>query len=515
MRKKSIKAKESKNRKYSDKNRRTTIRSWNSEQKKTKTKFKEGQITEIIDLDEIEHSRSIVNTKTKENSRKKYYKNEEEDNIIDLDSEIVIHLSENESNNNNKNPKRSSQKKENFIGVKKVEKKINGEIDLFNSLSSASNMKKIVCCPQFLSSKKIYEDLNGFQSENGKIDIEDNNHYSYSDFNQFLQKKRKNYKSVEKYDNFDDKRVEFLKKPNFKEQIFSLDEFDSYEIKSDKENEKEKKDRSRSHDEKVKKYLEEKDEKYISPELGILYHLIEEYDIEKVVDSIYKSDIPPKSKLDKCIKGLKDMYGENKLIIMIIKSMICQIKDNIKGIFQSKKRSSSFSSKKKIMKEDGKIKIEKKIKEKYIDNSSNINSDENIPIIIINDDEDLDAIKEKKDSEKNNDDEKDGRAIAIEHHYNKGKDGNIYIYEVSCLLGKIVVFHCLDKRCSSVGTLDLETKKFIRREEHSLKHCEHNYIINYDKTKKRYEIFKEIIDKKYMDAQIFREGKSIIVRYYE
>ena len=39
------------------------------------------------------------------------------------------------------------------------------------------------------------------------------------------------------------------------------------------------------------------------------------------------------------IKGLKDMYGENKLIIMIIKSLIFFIKENLNDIFPDKKRS--------------------------------------------------------------------------------------------------------------------------------------------------------------------------------
>ena len=274
--------------------------------------------------------------------------------------------------------------------------------------------------------------------------------------------------------------------------------------------------------------------KYLRPELGMLYYFIEEYGIENVVDSIYKSEKLPKNKLDSCIKGMKDMYGENKLIIMIIKSLIFFIKENLNDIFPDKKR--AFSTKEN---KDNKYNIEN---DDISDNISLIsnknnqqikindslfekNNENNLIEILDDDDNDIymnkdnndeinenKNIKNEKNSENNDILERNEKVLSIESHYNKGIDGNIYKYEVGFLIGKLVVFHCYDNKCNSSGVFDLETKKFKIQKEHNLKYSEHNYINKYGKNID--SIFEEMINNNYLDCQIYKEGKSIIVRFY-
>jgi hypothetical protein len=465
--------------------------------------------SEIVELIQLESNRHIGKSKNKEIEEKKSNKDKKKiaeiENIIiclDMEPEKVINLSESESNSidSNDNSKISSKKKkkEKFIGINEKFREI------CNNFSPSLKMKKKSKCPEFLSSKKIYEDLNDDESNNGIRGKIENDKVYLSESNYFLNKKRNNDK-INKIEEKFDESCEKIKKYKF-EQKNSSKFFSSENV------DKEKDSRSKSCDKICKK--SRKEQKYVSPELGIFYYLIGEYGIDKVVDSIYKSDNPPRNKLDICLKGIKEMYGENKLIMMIIKSMISSMKEKINGIFPSKKRTSSSHSKKTDYHNEN---YKKKIEDIYSEEISNLN----IPVIFLNDDDeeeennnkDKKIINSIKDLEKNKD-EKEERRIAIETHYNKGKGGNVYKYAINCLLGKIVVFHCFDKGCNSVGTLDLETKKFRIQEEHNLKHCEHNYVINFNKEKDD-EIFQEILDKNYLDAQIFREGKNMIVRYYE
>ena len=220
---------------------------------------------------------------------------------------------------------------------------------------------------------------------------------------------------------------------------------------------------------------------------------------------------------------MKEMYGENKLIIMIIKSLIFFIKENLNEIFPDKKR--SFSTK-----------VNKLYDINYDNSSMNSNlinkqhnnnnvilieekeeKNENNLIEIVDDDDndDINEIYEnqniKIEKEKNYF-ERNEKVLSIESHYNKGIDGNIYKYEVGFFIGKLVVFNCFDNKCNSTGIFDLETKIFKIQKEHNLNYSEHNYIYNCEK--KSDSIFKEMIDNNYLDSQVYKEGKSMIVRFY-
>ena len=63
-----------------------------------------------------------------------------------------------------------------------------------------------------------------------------------------------------------------------------------------------------------------------------------------------------------------------------------------------------------------------------------------------------------------------------------------------------------------MGIYEIESRKFSVSKKHSLKHGEHEYIINYDKDGDN--VFKELIDKEKSEAQVFKENGERIVKYY-
>ena len=250
----------------------------------------------------------------------------------------------------------------------------------------------------------------------------------------------------------------------------------------------------------VKNILSKK-EKYnkkdiLIPEIEMLYNFIKQYEIEKAINSKYNPKNFPNNKFDTCLKDIREIYGDNKLIILLIKSLISLLKDNM----ANKNKNKEIFSIKNILNNSIILKDDE-------NNKEGIN--ENNPIKII-DDIDNNEINEKNIN--NNFEIRNDKVVSIESHYNKNKDGKLYKYEVGFLSGKCVIFHCFDRRCISYGILDLETKKFRVEKEHNLMHSEHNFIVKNEKN--NYMIFKEMIEKNYLDSQVYKEGKNTIVRFY-
>ena len=207
---------------------------------------------------------------------------------------------------------------------------------------------------------------------------------------------------------------------------------------------------------------------------------MEEYGIENVIDSIYdeyEENKNQKDNLDLCLQVIKQIYGENKLIVMIIQASIFMMKTDSNEL---KKNNYELISQDKDEKDE----------HKRID----INAQNNIKFENTN-------ISEKKE-----------KSISIISHYNRYKDNKIYKYRIGQLLGIFVIFYCFDRKCESIGIFNLETKSFRLKKKHSLKHSKHDYIINYDKNQDY--ILKEMIEKNYCDCQIFKEDEVMIVRYY-
>ena len=108
---------------------------------------------------------------------------------------------------------------------------------------------------------------------------------------------------------------------------------------------------------------------------------------------------------------------------------------------------------------------------------------------------------------------KEKKPTSIGSHYHKDVDGLIYKYQVYQLDGKgNALFKCYDDKCSSEGTYDLDSRKFGVNIKHSLKHQEHDYIINYDKGEDN--VFKEMSKLNKNDAQVFKEGNERTVKIY-
>lgn len=221
---------------------------------------------------------------------------------------------------------------------------------------------------------------------------------------------------------------------------------------------------------------------YLSSELCLFYFLVEEYGIENVIDSIYdksEGNKNQKNNLELCLQVIKQIYGENKLIVMAIQASIFIVKTNSNEIFLKKNNY-------------GLINQDKDEKDVY--KSIDINS------------------HYSRKFENKNICEKNEKSISIISHYNRYKDNKIYKYRIGHLLGKFVIFYCFDRKCESIGIFNLETKSFRLKKKHNLKHSKHDYIINYDKNQEY--ILKEMIEKNYCDCQIFKEDEVMIVRYY-
>ena len=217
---------------------------------------------------------------------------------------------------------------------------------------------------------------------------------------------------------------------------------------------------------------------YLSPDFCLFYFLVEEYGIENVIDSIYESEKNKNSKnnIDICLQVIKHIYGENKLLAMVVQAVIFIMKNYSNKIFL-KNNFNGFINQ--VEDKNRNIDIKNDISNKF---------------------------------EKINISENNEKSISIISHYNRYKDKKIYKYRIGQLLGKFVIFYCFDRKCESIGIYNLENKSFKLKKKHNLRHSQHDYIINYSKIQDN--IMEEMIEKNYCDCQIFKEDQVMIVRYY-
>ena len=282
----------------------------------------------------------------------------------------------------------------------------------------------------------------------------------------------------------------------------------------------------------IKMDIDEKDgeKTYYTPELAVLDQLITEYGFERVLESLCKSKLNQKKKLDSCLQGLKNSCSNDRLTFLLIKMLFSYFDE--KFDVPNKKRSISaikhnnikneveLSNKSKIIKniyeysvmdhyDDGnpievneekinELKDKIKNKNNCVDNNNNNNSKE----------DKNDKIDEKKGEKKSV-----KKMMSIGSHYNKADDGNVYKYQVASLDGKgNAIFKCYDDKCNGTGIYNLETRKFSVTKIHNLPHAEHDYIKSSDKDGDN--VFKDIIDKEKNDAQVFKENGERIVKIY-
>ena len=450
--------------------------------KKTKNKKKSKIKETIINLDEDKSDNSIKfdfkkkNKTNKKKVKKNVSKKKPKKNVSKPKDEIisVYSLSDSEMDSSSHS-------------LSKNNKQVNDS--LYNFESNFIN---------FSIDKDFYSNVDNKNENENFINLENNkNSIINNELTKFLNRKRgkeKNEKEEEERVNHRSKKEKEKEKlmPNFS--IIKLSNKRNYPKSYSNEKYINKNELS-----KKEKYNNKKD--ILIPEIEMLYHFIKQHEIEKAINSIYNTKNFPNNKFDVCLKEIREIYGDNKLIIILIKSLISLLKENINN---DKNNRVSENSKKSQNNEI--FSVKNNINNKIILDKEG--SDEN-PIQIF-DDIDNNNINEKDIN--NYFEMRNDKVVSIESHYNKYKDGNIYKYEVGYLSGKSVIFHCFDRRCFSYGILDLETKKFRVQKDHNLSYEAHNYIVNYKKNND--VIFKEMIEKKYLDSQVYKEGKNTIVRFY-
>ena len=175
----------------------------------------------------------------------------------------------------------------------------------------------------------------------------------------------------------------------------------------------------------------------------------------------------------------------------------------IKISYQQKtKPSSSFNS-------DLKTNLNIKSDNSYMTDSEN----ELGEILSESDDEDEKSEEKIRKSKKKRKDNSWKQSLKIGPHYNKDKTGNIYKYKIDSLDQKgNAFFKCIDEKCNAMGLFDFSAKKFVLIYKHNLRHYNHEYIKN--KKMEKDEIFKSLATSDKSDAQIFKEYREKIFKYY-
>ena len=276
-------------------------------------------------------------------------------------------------------------------------------------------------------------------------------------------------------------------------------------------------------------------EKNDIPELVTLNQLISEYGYDAVLNSLYKPKSSQSNKLESCLQKLKDSCTNDKLPLILFKMFFSYFDSKIEDIKNQNKRTTSSKKSDSSKNNSENKKLEKnpsKSKNNETKSIFTIKEQNNkfIPPLIIDKDEEKQGNKKKQTDKKiisieNNkkqnkkspikEDVKIGKNSNnyIGSHYNKDEEGHIYKYQVANLDGKgNAIFKCYDYRCCGMGIYEIETTKFSLFKNHSLKHEEHEYIVNYDKDED--DVFKDLIDMEKSDAQIFKENGERTVKLY-
>ena len=277
----------------------------------------------------------------------------------------------------------------------------------------------------------------------------------------------------------------------------------------------------------IPKMEEENSKKKISsPSLTVLNQLFIEYGYEHVIDTLCKSKLEEKYKLDSCLKGLKNSTSKEKLPFLLIKILFSYFGSQIEEI-KKECLKRSISAKKvatsNIEEPEKKPKNSASKSPENISNPPNVLSNSTIEV----DESEIDKMENKNVSgvikapnqvKEAQTQIQDKVNVSIEFkksigsHYNKTKDGEIYKYQVSALDEKgNAIFKCYDEKCSGMGIYDVDSKKFSITQNHSIIYGEHDYIDLMNKDECDGDVLKDLKEEKYSDAQIFKEnGKRII-----
>ena len=483
----------------------------NSYGKRTRNEKKENNEIEVIDLNSSnieEKAQSPKRKKSKKSTKKRAKKKPIEKDL----KSILINLDESEGKEKN-NEKMEDKAPHNITNIKR--KKVDNIFSIYEIIESSKNdnndvLKKSTDCPSKVNIKKLpFSDCkNDKKQKKGRK----SKNKTVSKISKLLNRKRRKKdeaKIKEEIVNSNCRKINSRgasQKSSKRSRTKSFSFIDNKSIKTELEKIEEIGNKPEIQKEKL------------NSELNMFYYLIQEYDIENIVDSIYNCEAFPKNKLNLFINKIVSYFGINGSITIFLKSAITLIKQNSNENNDILNDNNSFHAKKTSL----------NFKPGFKDNKNNnlsVNSQENIEKINL-DDIESNSILSKSDNNNNynynfnlNDNidfndvslRKD-RVWSIESHYNRDKDGKIYKYEVGYLFQKYILFLCHDHRCKGKGTYDLGTKKFKVITKHNLEHVEHNYIANSKKNSD--SIYQEMMKKEYLDSQVSKEGKSTIVRFY-
>jgi len=248
-------------------------------------------------------------------------------------------------------------------------------------------------------------------------------------------------------------------------------------------------------------------------ELDVLNKLEKEYGLESVINSLCKPKLNLRNELDSYLLRLKDSYDNSKIAFILCKMLYIYFNSKIKVSEvlnnQKTKPSSSFNS---DLKSNSCAKS---------DNSFCTDTEKEFPGEIPSESDDKD--KEEKILKSKNKRKKDtisqGREnswtkmLKIGPHYNKDETGKIFKYQiVSFDQSGSAFFKCIDDKCNAMGIYNFEVKKFEIIYKHNLNYEDHEYI-KY-KEMDSDEIFKSLTENDKTDAQVFKEYKERIFKYY-
>ena len=256
----------------------------------------------------------------------------------------------------------------------------------------------------------------------------------------------------------------------------------------------------------------------VTPQLAVIDKLIEEFGLEKVLESLSKKKLNHRNKLDSLLQGLKDSFTDNGINFLLFKILFSYFKDrcdNLEKLVQGKNRSISANKSPGTKSLCKQTKSQRSVVKTPIkkDKTNNVNvvdpnkvyKEEQPPILISEE-------KAKKQPEKSNT-EDNKNSTCIGSHYHKDKDGKIFKYQVGSLDGKgNATFKCYDDNCSGEGLYTIDTKKFKVTKEHNVAHEKHDYIMNIEKTCDK--IYKDLMNSKKNDAQVVKENGQRAVKIY-
>lgn len=267
--------------------------------------------------------------------------------------------------------------------------------------------------------------------------------------------------------------------------------------------------------------------KIISPELTVLNQLFKEFGFEKVIDTLCKSKLEEKYKLDSCLKGLKGSICKEKLSFLLIKNLYTYFGSQIEEIKKEFLKRSTSARKTPTavinIEETGSKKSKNsapKTPEKKKKSSDNFDGCVANPTTVV-DEVDVnfsaknvisDANEAPKEKNKSNSQIKCKKNPKVEEqptigsHFNKTEKGDIYKYQVTQLdKDGNALFKCYDEKCTGEGIYYVETKKFSVSKDHNIPYAEHDYVTSLDKDE--YEnIIKKLKESNHTDAQVYKEN---------